>query len=139
MPIKSKLFNHLLPIHNEKYIPDEFKKENYLCCLNYPLIKVEDTELQQFESNPFASSFTQEVSTYAENRNNNNTIFDEYFAMDDINKNVGLMNEIKPHSMLIEVFREMTNYLEGHCIVDDRNEIREYLNNKIVEAKKSSR
>ena len=74
------------------------------------LIKVEDKELQQFESNPFASSFTQEVSTYAENCNNNDTIFDNYFAMNDINENVGLINEIKPYSMLIDVFKEMTNH-----------------------------
>ena len=38
--------------------------------------------------------------------------------------------------MLIDVFKEMTNHLEGHCTVDDINEIREYLNNKIVKAKK---
>ena len=38
--------------------------------------------------------------------------------------------------MLIYVFKEMTNHLEGHCTVDDMNEIRAYLNNKIVEAKK---
>ena len=38
--------------------------------------------------------------------------------------------------MLIDVFKEMTNHLEGHCTVDDINEIREYLSNKIVEAKK---
>ena len=87
LPVESKWFNHL-PIHNEKYVPDEFKKENYPYCMNYPLIKVEDKELQKFESNPFASSFTQEVSTYAENYNNNHTIFDEYFPMDDINAKV---------------------------------------------------
>ena len=38
--------------------------------------------------------------------------------------------------MLIDSFKEMTNHLEGHCTVDDINEIRECLNNKIVEAKK---
>ena len=38
--------------------------------------------------------------------------------------------------MLIDIFKEMTNQLEGHCTVDDINEIRVYLNNKIVEAKK---
>ena len=130
-----KWFNHLT-IHNEKYIPDKFKKENYPYCMNYPLIKVQQKELQQFDSNPFASSFTQEVSTYAENCYNNDTIFDDYFAMDDINENIGLTNEIKPYSMLIDVFKEMTNHLEGHCTVDDINEIRAYLNNKIVEAKK---
>ena len=43
--------------------------------MEYPLIKVENTELQKIESKPFVSSFTQEVSTYAENRNNNHTIF----------------------------------------------------------------
>ena len=63
--------------------------------MNYPLIKVEYKELQQFESNPFASSFTQEVSTYVENCSNNDTIFQEYFTMDVINENVGLTNEIK--------------------------------------------
>ena len=64
LPVQSKRFNHL-PIHNKKYIPDEFKKEKYLYCMNYPLIKVENKEILQFESNPFASSFTQEVSIYA--------------------------------------------------------------------------
>ena len=39
--IHIKWFNHL-PNHNEKYVPDEFRKENYPYCLNYPLIKVED-------------------------------------------------------------------------------------------------
>ena len=100
------------------------------------MIKVEDKELQKFESYPFASSFTQEVSTYAEKCNNNDTIFDEYFAMDEINEIVGVINEIKSYSMLIYVLKEMTNHLEGHCTKDDINEIRVYLNNKIVEAKK---
>ena len=59
---------------------------------------------------------------------NNDTIFDDYFALDDINENVGLINEIKTYSMLIDVFKEMTNHLEGHCTVDDINEIRAYLN-----------
>ena len=76
------------------------------------------------------------MSTYVENCNNADTIFDEYFAMDDINGNVGLTNEIKPYSMLIDVFKEMTIHLEDHCTVDNINEIRAYLNNKIVEAKK---
>ena len=104
--------------------------------MNYHLIKVEVKELQKFESNPFAFSFTQEVSTYAKNCNNNDTIFDEYFSMDDINENVGLTSEIKPYSMLIDVFKEMTNHLEGHCAVDAIYEIRAYLNNKIVKTKK---
>ena len=56
--------------------------------------------------------------------------------MNDINENVDLTNEIKPYSMLIYIFKEMTNHLEGHCTVDDINEIRVNLNNKIVEAKK---
>ena len=38
--------------------------------------------------------------------------------------------------MAIDVFKEMTHHLEGHCTVDDINEIRAYLNNKIVEEKK---
>ena len=59
-------FDHL-PIHNEKYIPDEFKKENYPYCMNNPSIKIEDKKLQKFESYPYASSFTQEVSTYNNN------------------------------------------------------------------------
>ena len=58
-------FNHL-PIHNEEYIPDEFKKEKYLYCMNYPLIKRENKVLRQFENNLFVSSVTQEVATYAE-------------------------------------------------------------------------
>ena len=74
------------------------------------------------------------MSTYAENCNNNNTIFYEYFAMDDINESVSLTNEIKPYSILIDVFKEMTNHWAGHCAVDDINEIRAYLNNKIVGA-----
>ena len=82
LPVKLK---HL-PIHNEKYIPNQFKRESYPYCMNYPLIKVEDKELQQFESNPFASSFTQDISIYAENCNYNDTIFDNYFAMDDLMK-----------------------------------------------------
>ena len=56
--------------------------------------------------------------------------------MDEINEIVDLTKEIKPYSMLIDVFKEMTNHLEGHCTVDDINEIRAHLNNKIVEAKK---
>ena len=124
LPVQLKLFHHL-PIHNEKYVPDEFKKEKYSYCINNPLIKVERKELQQFES--------QEVSTYAENCYNNDTILDNYFAMDDINENVGLTNKIKPNSILIDIFKDMTNHLEYHCTVDDINEIRAYMNNKIVE------
>ena len=120
LSVKLKWFNHL-PIQKEKYVPDELKKENYPYCMNYPLIKVEHKE-------------------YAKNCYNNDIIFDDYFGMDDINKNIGLTNEIKPYLMLIDVFKEMTKYLEGHCTVDDINEIGAYLNNKIVEeGKKSSR
>ena len=56
--------------------------------------------------------------------------------MDDIEENVGLTNEIKPFSMLIDVLKEITNYLEGRCTVNEINEIRAYLNHKIAEAKK---
>ena len=135
LPVELKSFNHLR-IHNEKYIPNEFKKEKYPSYMNYSLIKVEDNKLQQFESNPFASSFTQEVSTYTETYNNNDTIFDVYFAMEDINEYVGFTSKITSYSMLIDIFKEMTNHVEGHCTVDDINEIRAYLNNKIVEEKK---
>ena len=38
--------------------------------------------------------------------------------------------------MLIDVFKETTNHLEGLSTVDDINEIRECLNNKIAKAKK---
>ena len=76
------------------------------------------------------------MSTYTENYNNNDTIFQEYFAMDDINENVGLTNKIKPYAMPIDIFKEMTNRLEGHCTVDDINKISACLNNKIFEAKK---
>ena len=134
LPVK-KWFNHL-PIRNKKYISDVFKNENYPYCMNHPLIKVEDKKLQRSECNPFASSFTQKVSTYADNCYKNDTIFDNYFAMDDINENVGLTYEIKPYSTLIDVLKEMTNHLEGHCTVNNINKIREYLNNKIVKAKK---
>ena len=89
------------------------------------MIKVECKELQLFDSNPFAS-------TYVENCNNNDNIFDDYFAMDDINKYVGSTNEIKLYLTLIDVFKQMTNYLENHCIAYNINEIRAYLNNKIV-------
>ena len=118
------------------HIPDKFKKERYEYCMNYPLIKIELKELQQFESNPFASSFTQKVLTNAENCYNNDTIFDDYFAMDDINENIRSTNEIKPYSMLIDVFKKMTNHVEVHCTMDNLNEIRADLNNTIVEAKK---
>ena len=62
------------------------------------------------------------MSTYTENYSNNDTIFDDYFAMDDINENVGVTNKIKPYSMLIDIFKVMTNDLEGHCIMDNINE-----------------
>ena len=39
-------------------------------------------------------------------------------------------------SILIDVSKELTNHVEGHCIMDDINEIRAYLNNKIIKAKK---
>ena len=76
------------------------------------------------------------MSTFAENYNHNDTIFDEYFVMDDINENIGLSNKIKSYSMLIDIFKEMTNCLEVHCTVDGINKTRAYLNNKIFEAKK---
>ena len=44
--------------------------------------------------------------------------------MDDNVENVGLTNDIKPYSMLIDVFKELTNHLEGHCTHDHINEIR---------------
>ena len=56
--------------------------------------------------------------------------------MDGVNENFGLSNEIKPYSMLIDVFKDMANHLECHCTVDDINEIRAYLNNKLSKQKK---
>ena len=100
-PVQLKWFDHL-PIHNKKYIPDKFKKEKYPYCTSYPLIKVEHQE---------------------QNCNNNDTIFDNYCAMDDINEYVGLTNEIEPYSMLVYVFQEITNHLEGHCTVDNINNL----------------
>ena len=58
--------------------------------------------------------------------------------MDNIYENVGLTNEITPYSMLIDVLKEMGNHLEGHCTMDDINDVRAFLNHKIVEAKKKS-
>ena len=55
LPVELKWFN-CLPIHNEKYIPDEFKKGKYTYCMNNPLIKVEHKKLQQFERNPLTES-----------------------------------------------------------------------------------
>ena len=52
LSVKIKWFIHL-SIHNEKNISDEFKSEKYTYCTNFPFIKLEDNELQQFESNPF--------------------------------------------------------------------------------------
>ena len=46
-------------------------------------------ELQQFDSNTLPSFFTQEASLYAENCNDNDTIFYDFFAMNDMNENVG--------------------------------------------------
>ena len=109
LPVQIKWYNYL-PILNEKNISNKFKKEYYPYCTNYPFIKVEGKELQQFESYPFASSFTQEILTYVENCNNNDLIFDEYVSMDDINENVGLTNKVTQYSVLTDVFREMTNH-----------------------------
>ena len=78
------------------------------------------------------------MSRYVENCDNNDTIFDDYIAIDDIHENIGLTNEINPYSMLFDIFKEKTNHLEGHCTVDDINEIRAYLNNKIAKAKKKA-
>ena len=75
------------------------------------------------------------MSTYAENRYNNNPIFDDYFAMDNISEHVDLTNDITPYSMLIDDFKERTIHSEGHCTMDDINEIRAYLHNKIVKGK----
>ena len=57
--------------------------------MNYPLIKTEHKESQQFDSNHFASSLTQDMSIYAEICHNNDAIFDNYFPMDYIDENVG--------------------------------------------------
>ena len=35
--------------------------------------------------------------------------------------------------MLIDAYREMTSHLEGHCTVEEINEIRLYLTNKVIE------
>ena len=63
--------------------------------MNYPLIKVED----KFESKPFASSFTLEVSTYAENCNNNPTLN----AMKEWKEANWKSNTIAPFKILKEV------------------------------------
>ena len=135
LPVQLKWFNHL-PIYNEKDIPNYFNEDKYPTCINYPSIQVDHEEIQQFESNPFASSFAQEISTYEENCNDNDNLFENYFAMVDNVEIVGLTNEIKPYSMLIDVFKELTNHLEGHSTHEHINELRSYLSNQIVEAKK---
>ena len=109
LPVQLKWFNHL-PIYNEKDIPNYFNEDKYPTCINYPSIQVDHEEIQQFESNPFASSFAQEISTYEENCNDNDNLFENYFAMADNVEIVGLTNEIKPYSMLIDVFKELTNH-----------------------------
>ena len=38
--------------------------------------------------------------------------------------------------MLIDAFKEMTSHLEGHCTIEDINEIRSYFTNKITELKR---
>ena len=58
--------------------------------------------------------------------------------MDDSDEIIAFANKITPYSMLIDFFIEMTNHLEGHCTMDDINEISAYLNFKIVEAKKKA-
>ena len=78
------------------------------------MIKAEDKKFHQFKNNPFTSSFAQKISTYVENSNNNESIFNNYFASDEINENVGSTNKITPYSMLIDILKEMTNNLEGH-------------------------
>ena len=39
--------------------------------------------------------------------------------------------------MLINIFKDMTNHMKGHCLSEDIMEIRNYFNNKNVEEKMS--
>ena len=41
--------------------------------------------------------------------------------------------------MLIDAFKEMISHLEGHCTIEEINEIRLYSTNKVTQYKKSTR
>ena len=65
-------------------------------------------------------------------------VFDNLLEVDD-KCSIGSTNEPSPYSMLIDAFRDMTNHLEGHCTIEEINEIRLYLTNKVTKCKKNTR
>ena len=112
---------------------------DYPQCINYPFLKVEPKELDQFENNPFTTNFSQEIQKYDEIDNlSEEDFFDNLLEVD--NKCIiSITNKLSPYSMLIDAFKEMTSHLEGHRTIEEINEIRLYFTNKATECKKKAR
>ena len=51
---------------------------------------------------------------------------------------IGLTNKISPYSMLIDAFKEMTAHPEGHCIIEDINDIGSYVTKRMTESKRKT-
>ena len=44
-------------------------------------------------------------------------------------------NKIDPYSLLIDIFKEMTDHMDDHCCLEDIMEVREFYTKKIIESK----
>ena len=50
------------------------------------------------------------------------------------NKNIGKTNKIDPYSLLIDIFKAMTNHMEDNYCLEDIMEVREFFTKKIIES-----
>ena len=77
----------------------------------------------------------QEVVTYDQNLFTDDFLFHTFFENENIEENIGKTNKIDPYSLLVDTFKEMTNYMEDHSCLEDIMKLREFFTKKIVESK----
>ena len=135
--VDTKWFNHL-PISNQKVLPSDFVSYGYPQCINYPFLKVEPKELDDFENNPFTTCFSQDIKKFDGNDNVDQQKFFDNILQLQVDSKIGLTNKMSPYAMLIDAFKEMTSHLEGHCTIADINEIRSFFTNTIIESKRKA-
>ena len=127
LAVGAKWFNNI-PIYDKKILP-----------IDYKFLKVEPKELDQFENNQFTTNFSQEIQKYDENDNVSQEYFFDYLLEVDNKSNIGLTNKLSPYLMLNDAFKEITSNLEGHCTIEEINDIRFYFTNKVIKYKKSTK
>ena len=80
--------------------------------------------MHTFEKNLFTTLFFQKVVTHNQNLNTNNFLCNSFFDNQNIEHNIGKSNKIELYSMLIDIFKAMTNHMKNHYSLEDVMEAR---------------